>query len=271
METPDANGFVNVIWPSKSVPHGGIFHTRVIEPSKTQQQFLKILLEESKLSIAQRKKSALALREYEEKEPPPRVEVPMVRPRTSRRRSLSAIRESGIYEVTNYRPLKRGEDREKLKDNLAHKMEYGDEGQVPPAAPRSRKSPPRLPTKKEMWHDLVTQIRERAEWLAEMEDLGQGAPHREVIKDQIAERMRALDALGLDSEPCTARSKGSGFSVLPSVRSNTSAKSDKSSISRKSQDKTKSTRTPKRHLKKDENVAAYEKLSPLQYSPRRRL
>ncbi|CAG4979444.1 unnamed protein product [Colias eurytheme] len=99
METPDANGYVNVVWPSKSVPHGGIFHTRVVEPSKTQQQFLKILLEESKLSIAQRKKSALALRQYEEKEPPPRVEIPMVRPRTSRRRSLSAIRESGIYEA----------------------------------------------------------------------------------------------------------------------------------------------------------------------------
>lgn len=41
METPDAHGYVNITWPSKSVPHGGIFHTRPVEPSVAQQEFLK--------------------------------------------------------------------------------------------------------------------------------------------------------------------------------------------------------------------------------------
>lgn len=71
---------------------------------------------------------------------------------------------------------------------------------------------------------MVTQIRERADWLAEMEALGEADAHRELVQDQIAERMRALDALGIDSECSSARSRGSGFSVLNtgrrSVRSN---------------------------------------------------
>ena len=41
MLQPDADGFVNVNWPSKNIPHGGIFHTRVAEPSEGQQQLLK--------------------------------------------------------------------------------------------------------------------------------------------------------------------------------------------------------------------------------------
>ena len=59
---------------------------------------------------------------------------------------------------------------------------------------------------------VVTQIRERTEWLAEMEYLGQAGPHRDIIKDQIAERMRALDALGIDESECsTPKSAASGF------------------------------------------------------------
>lgn len=69
---------------------------------------------------------------------------------------------------------------------------------------------------------VLTQIRERAEWLADMEDLGQAGPHRDLIKDQIAERMRALDALGVDSHCSSARSSASGFSVLCNETARTS-------------------------------------------------
>ena len=60
-----------------------------------------VLLEESKLTIAQRQKSAFKLRENDEKKSDSEllVQMPLVRPRTSRRRSLSTIRESGIYEM----------------------------------------------------------------------------------------------------------------------------------------------------------------------------
>lgn len=41
MEKPDANGYVNITWPSKNIPHGGIFHTRVQDFSPAQKSFLK--------------------------------------------------------------------------------------------------------------------------------------------------------------------------------------------------------------------------------------
>ncbi|XP_047529193.1 UPF0193 protein EVG1 homolog [Vanessa atalanta] len=273
MEKPDSHGYVNITWPSKSIPHGGIFHTRTVSPSAAQQEFLKVLLEESKLSISQRQKGAFALRQEDEfPKKKIKVEVPLVRPRTSRRRSLSAIRESEASNVEIYCPLKRGEDREKLKERLANTMTYGDMEQKPPALPQLLRQKPNLPTKKEQWNDLVTQIRERAEWLADMEDLGHAGPHRELIKDQIAERMRALDAIGIDSCCSSARSTKSGFSVVPSVHSVHSNGSKYSKTSNNIQKNLK----PKSNITKltkklEENVAAYEQLSPLQYSPRRRV
>ncbi|XP_063533886.1 UPF0193 protein EVG1 homolog [Cydia strobilella] len=285
MQTPDANGYVHVQWPSKSIPHGGIFHTRTVEPSVAQQQFLKVLLEESKLSIAQRQKQAWALRQVDGAKEPrcPRQEVPMIRPRTSHRRSLSAIRESGVFEMEEYIPLKRGEDREALKAKLAMSMEHGDAPeQTPPPPPRIAKpKPQQLPTVKDKRNELLTQIRERAEWLAEMEDLGHAAPHREIVSDQIAERLRALDSLGIDSAftsaRSSARSKGSGFSikeqyVKDSARSKESAKAVHSNCSTKSQEKQKSSRSSaKGHPKMEENILAYNNIPPLQYSPRRRV
>nr|CBH09253.1 HM00016 [Heliconius melpomene] len=273
MEKPDANGCVNITWPSKTIPHGGVFHTKVLEPSAARQDFLKLLLEESKLTIAQRRKNAFTLRQEEVKqETKPRPQPPSVRPRTSRRRSLSAIRASETLSVDHYCPLKTGEDREKLKDKLANIMTYGDTDHKPPSPPRITKQKSKIPTKKEQWNDLLTQIRERAEWLAEMEDLGQAGPHRDLIKDQIAERMRALDALGVDSHCSSARSSATGFSVLynETARSSSSGKIEHISGSNAIRN-----RQPKYPIRKskytEENVAAYEKLSPLQYSPRRRV
>ncbi|XP_047995682.1 UPF0193 protein EVG1 homolog [Leguminivora glycinivorella] len=283
MQTPDANGYVHVQWPSKTIPHGGIFHTRTVEPSVAQQQFLKVLLEESKLSITQRQKQAWALREPDEPKEIrcPRRQVPMIRPRTSRRRSQSAIRESGIFEMEEYVPLKRGEDREALKARLAISMEYGDTPeQIPPPPPRVASKPkPQLPTDKDKRNELLTQIRERAEWLAEMEDLGHAAPHRDIVRDQIAERLRALDSLGIDSAlssaRSSARSKGSGFSVKEqyakdSARSKESVKSVHSNRSTKEKQESSRSST-KGRAKMEENILAYNNIPPLQYSPRRRV
>ncbi|XP_075973204.1 UPF0193 protein EVG1 homolog [Anticarsia gemmatalis] len=279
MEKPDAGGFVNITWPSKNVPHGGIFHTRVANPTEDQRQFLKVLLEESKLTLSQNQKNALALRQQEEKraEQPPQVRRPMIRPRTSRRRSLSEIRQSGVFDFDKYRPLKRGEDRELMKERLANSMTYGDSDEQPKPKvlpTRMKKVEPKLPTNKEKWNELVTQIRERTEWLAEMEYLGHAGPHRDIIKDQIAERMRALDCLGIDSECSTARSTASGFSTVRSRES--VAKPTKipasahSSVPSEKSGKKQSVRGSGRAREKEENVTSYTQLSPLQYSARRR-
>ncbi|XP_026764825.2 UPF0193 protein EVG1 homolog [Galleria mellonella] len=280
MEKPDSQGFVNITWPSKTVPHGGIFHSRIVEPSADKEQLLKVLLEESKLTIAQRRKSAYTLRQDDQKpdrQQSMREQMPLVRPRTSRRRSLSTIRESGIFDIEPYCPLKRGEDRERLKEKLANFMEHGEAPvqQLPPA-PRPVKVTPKLPTNKEKWNDLVTQIRERTEWLTEMEYLGEAGPHRDIINDQIAERMRALDALNLD-ECITNRSTDSGFSTVRSREKQMSARSNGSVA--KSVSSTHSIKLSKkagqssavRRKPIEENISAYGQLSPLQYSPRRRV
>lgn len=41
----------------------------------------------------------------------------------------------------------------------------------------------------------MVQINERAEWLAEMEELGQGKKYRDEIREQIAERLRHIKSL----------------------------------------------------------------------------
>ncbi|KAL4709921.1 hypothetical protein ACJJTC_003884 [Scirpophaga incertulas] len=282
MQTPDNNGYISINWPSKSIPHGGIFHTRVIEPSEEREKFLKVLLEESKLSIAQRRNSSIALRQYENKpEHRPNVQVPYKRPHTSRRRSLSAIRESGALEFNSFVPQKRGEDREKMKQELANIMAFGDSpNNISQPPPCIAKPAPQLPSTKEKWNDLVTQIRERAEWLAEMEYLGEAGPHREIIQDQIAERMRALDALSIDTACSSARTSDSGFSTRRSretVKTNSQSnisitKSDASKPIKALKDKQGSVfNSRKKSTVKEENVAAYGKLSSLQYSPRRRV
>lgn len=42
---------------------------------------------------------------------------------------------------------------------------------------------------------VLEQINERAEWLAEMEELGEGKRYRDEIREQIAERLRQIKAL----------------------------------------------------------------------------
>lgn len=79
-----------------------------IETLSLQLNVLTVLLNESKLTVAQRQKSKWE-NSLRTEDPPPRrhqassgAPAPLVRPRTSRRRSLSTIRESGDYEVEGW-------------------------------------------------------------------------------------------------------------------------------------------------------------------------
>lgn len=42
---------------------------------------------------------------------------------------------------------------------------------------------------------MLNEIYERADWLAEMEELGEGRPHKAIIHGQIAERLRMIKQL----------------------------------------------------------------------------
>ncbi|GBP39877.1 UPF0193 protein EVG1 homolog [Eumeta japonica] len=185
---------------------------------------------------------------------------------------------------------------------LQQVMAYGDAGPsraCPPLRSRRPKSPMKvLPSSEDIKNDLLTQIRERINWLAEMEALGRGAEHRDIIQDQIAERLRNLDALGFDSISLSARSNVSKIESPKSLKIETTrshqeivqngntgrsnakknemtsrssddsiktAKSASSTIQQKGKSKVLS-----RNLLKEENVAAYDLITSLQYTPRRR-
>lgn len=152
-------------------------------------------------------------------------------------------------------------------------MAFGDSQDQQKTVPLkvTTKTNHKLPTSKEKWNELLTQIRERAEWLAEMEYLGEASPHRDVINGQIAERMRALDSLGVDSECSSTRSTATGFSTTRSTEKIKMNSTNKKEDIIKRSSKQSTARDLARRGTKDENVAAYYQFSPLQYSPRRRV
>lgn len=49
----------------------------------------------------------------------------------------------------------------------------------------------------------MNEIYERAEWLSEMEELGEGKKHRIIIQDQIAEKLRQLKQIEIDEKELT--------------------------------------------------------------------
>lgn len=51
---------------------------------------------------------------------------------------------------------------------------------------------------------VLNEIYERADWLAEMESLGEGKKHREVIQSQIADRLRMIKKLEVEREKSTS-------------------------------------------------------------------
>lgn len=47
---------------------------------------------------------------------------------------------------------------------------------------------------------MLNEIYERADWLAEMEELGEGKKHRDVIQAQIATRIREIKKIEMEKK-----------------------------------------------------------------------
>jgi len=140
------------------------------------------------------------------------------RARNAKRKNLRQIEASGAYKQSYYRPP--ADNRmhgEKAKSQLQFTM-AGTHLPDPAIKPRRRPREEQLVTEEDLinerkleyflsgikrnytlrWHDASTvldQINERAEWLTEMESMGQGKKYRPEIRDQIAERLRRIQAL----------------------------------------------------------------------------
>ncbi|EFA09132.2 UPF0193 protein EVG1 homolog [Tribolium castaneum] len=191
-------------WPSRNVQMGGILHPAKANYSPETHQFLRVLMDESKLTMMQRKKFDYCLRNGEPlplptnrscdsitpRKKPPKV---LIRPGTSKRRSLDTIHKSGAYEREKFVPRGPKIDREKEKNRLQNKMAFGKE--VEPKPSRKTKKPPETEETFNRFDQLVHEIKEREEWLKQMEELGVGKKHKLVIQQQIQARVREMEKL----------------------------------------------------------------------------
>lgn len=188
-----------------------------------------VLVKESKMSMLVRKQIDESLRNGEPlplPEPPrpntnndPDKETLAIldRARNAKRKNLRQIEASGAYKQSYYRPP--ADNRmhgEKAKSQLQFTM-AGTHLPDPAIKPRRRPREEQLVTEEDLinerkleyflsgikrnytlsWHapTVLDQINERAEWLTEMESMGQGKKYRPEIRDQIAERLRRIQAL----------------------------------------------------------------------------
>nr|XP_016934166.1 UPF0193 protein EVG1 homolog [Drosophila suzukii] len=197
------------MWPSERIAPGGsgAFHSAKVEYSKETADLIRLLVKESKMSMMVRKQIDESLRNGE---PLPLPEPPrpntkndvdretlaiLERARNAKRKNLRQIEASGAYKLSYYRPP--ADNRmagEKAKSQLQFTM-AGTHLPDPAIKPRRRPREEQLVTEEDLINELLDQINERAEWLTEMESMGQGKKYRPEIREQIAERLRRIQAL----------------------------------------------------------------------------
>ncbi|XP_053691985.1 UPF0193 protein EVG1 homolog [Sabethes cyaneus] len=193
-------------WPSSRVARGGIFHTPKPKYTKETQDLIKVLMEEAKLTILQRNKINYHLRTGEPLPPPKEHKyeqdysnfLPMAITRKNiKKRSLSTIIESGAFDVEKYAVKKGKEPIERAKLKLQERMAgckiYPDDGRKRTLRKQDDDELDFVEPDREA--ELIGEINERVEWLAEMEALGEGKKHRQVIHAQIAERLNEIKRL----------------------------------------------------------------------------
>ncbi|XP_059613083.1 UPF0193 protein EVG1 homolog [Phlebotomus argentipes] len=200
-------------WPSDRIPPGGVFHPpKVKSYSKDTRNLIKVLMDEAKLTMLQRKNINGYLRTGEPL-PMPREEPRPIsifgdsdreareiieRARCARKRSLEEIKASGAFEKTRYIPKYPWKvPSETAKHRLQEVMsglKYFPDPDANAHKYRHRKKSPKLEERDQIC-ELLSEIHERAEWLAEMEALGEGRRHRDVIHNQIAEKLRQIKML----------------------------------------------------------------------------
>ncbi|XP_068148708.1 UPF0193 protein EVG1 homolog [Drosophila tropicalis] len=209
---PD-NGHNNVerlpMWPSERIAPGGAgaFHSAKVEYSKETADLIRLLVKESKMSMLMRKQIDETLRKGEPL-PLPKPQRPntnndpdretlaiLERARNAKRKNLRQIVASGAYNSSYYRPPT---DNRMVNEKSKAKLQFtmaGTHLPDPAIKPQRRPREERHVSEEDIINELLDQINERAEWLTEMEELGQGKKYRPEIRDQIAERLHRIRAL----------------------------------------------------------------------------
>ncbi|KAI4494106.1 hypothetical protein M0802_009260 [Mischocyttarus mexicanus] len=190
----------------------GAFHnpprTKYSEETKN---LIKLLMEESKVSMSQRKVIQNTI-DKGESLPPARKsmedkkktkEPQVVFPSLWKKRSQSMILGSGVYEREQYRRTAPLPNKEKQKRHLACLMAYGKEIPETPHGPKILHKARREPrfNEEDNIEYIIEGIRERIEFLNDMECLGLGKKYRPIIQQEIAQKIRFINTI--DKEKST--------------------------------------------------------------------
>ncbi|XP_037944179.1 UPF0193 protein EVG1 homolog [Teleopsis dalmanni] len=197
-----------IMWPSARIPQGGLFHSPKVEYSKETAELVQLLMRESRMSMLMRDKINYHLRNGEplpKPTPPPPIDTSvdpdenaleiLRRARNAKRKSLQQIMASGVYEMPNYRPRPTNrKPNEKAKFQLQEAMS-GLSLSETVLKPKKQPKNEECTTSENIIDEILKQINDRAEWLAEMEQLGEGEKYRDEIRSQIADRLRKIKRL----------------------------------------------------------------------------
>ncbi|XP_072380958.1 UPF0193 protein EVG1 homolog [Diabrotica undecimpunctata] len=186
-------------WPSKNVPRGGFLQPARCTYNPETHQFLKQLLQESKMTMTQNKKNNYFLRNGEPFPTQTRSHshIPQIsiRPGSSKKRSRETIMNSGVYEREQFFPKPMLFDREKEKEKLQNQMAYNADIVVHQKKVIEKKICQDNKEEINRFDQLVQEIRDREEWLKEMESMGQGEKYRQIIELQIQEKVREMNRM----------------------------------------------------------------------------
>ncbi|PSN32225.1 UPF0193 protein EVG1 [Blattella germanica] len=192
----------------------GMLHSHKVQYSKETHQLLKVLLEESKLSILQRQQIQKSLRTGEPLPPLSSEEnvksgihsahnTP-VKKVFHKRRTLEDIIESGAYERERFISNNPRVDKEKEKQKFQSLMAHGKI--IPPTPVHKIRAPPKEPLQtpkpSERFSELMGEILERLQFLAEMREMGCDKNYNTVIQQQIHAKLREMKRI--DPQQCQA-------------------------------------------------------------------
>nr|XP_033334476.1 UPF0193 protein EVG1 homolog isoform X2 [Megalopta genalis] len=195
-------------YPRVEMGVGAFHHPPKAKYSEETKNLIKLLMEESKVSMMQRKfiqdavdkgePLPLSTERSNKKADKHNVQYQVLMPTIWKKRTQDMIVKSGAYEREQYRRTTPLPNKEKQKRHLACMMAYGKEI---PETPRDSsvlqriKQESRRPKNTDAIDVLVGGIQERMEFLSEMECLGLGKKYRPIIHQEIAHKLRLIESI----------------------------------------------------------------------------
>nr|XP_003702438.1 PREDICTED: UPF0193 protein EVG1 isoform X1 [Megachile rotundata] len=187
---------------------GAFHHPPRAKYSEDTKNLIKLLMEESKVSMMRRKSIQEAI-DRGDSLPAPidrskqnankrNTEYRVMMPSVWKRRTQDIIIQSGAYEREQYRRTSPLRNKEKQKRHLACIMAYGKDMPETPRGPKIHHKARRgqsLPDDVNPIDDLVRGIQERMEFLSDMESLGMGKKYRPIIQQEIAQKLRLIESV----------------------------------------------------------------------------